>query len=377
MSSRKPVWWQEVASVWKDQVVAAEEAFDRRWQEVVHKLGLDKPRTIQTFRGFATTGEARFSGRVLANKPPRAPREDDSWWDNLTATFQRWESDELPGVVVEIELAGQTITTTTDEEGYFNVSLHLDRPLDSPWHPYRALVAGEGDRDPVVGHGRVYTPPESAKIAVVSDIDDTVLFSGVTEILTLARLTFFGNALTREPLPGVGTLYRGFRAGVSGSEGNPMFYVSSSPWNLFELLRDFLEIQELPEGPILLQDLGIDEDKWIQSAGHRHKLEKTEDLLSLYPHLAFVLIGDSGQQDAELYLDAARLYGPDRIRAIYIRDVDPGSDSKNDEKVDRAVLESQSLGVPMVRVGNSAEIARHASELGLVDPAVVAAVADT
>lgn len=374
-SRRQPKWWKEIVAAWQEKVVDVEEAFDERWRELAHRLGLDRPRYIQTFRGVATHDEARFSGRLLANRPPRAPQDDDSWWDNLGATFRRWESDELPGRAVEVELAGRKVPATTDEEGYFHLALPLEQPLATPWQSYTVRAAtGDEDEETVEGTGRIYTPPSSAEIAVVSDVDDTVLFSGVTEILTLAKLTFLGNSLTRVPLPGVGALYRGFRDGPAGEQGNPVFYVSSSPWNLYELLRDFLAAQDLPEGPLLLQDLGLDDEKLIQSAGHRHKLEKTEDLLGLYPYLGFVLIGDSGQADAELYLEAAQRYGPERIRAIYIRDVDPERDSDNDAKVDRAVRASQEAGVPMVRVQDSIELARHAAELGLLAPAVAAEV---
>ena len=112
---------------------------------------------------------------------------------------------------------------------------------------------------------------------------------------------------------------------------NPIFYVSSSPWNLYDLLDDFLELNAIPAGPIFLRDIGTDTGKFIKTPGHGHKLERARTLIARNPQLRWVLLGDSGQADAELYAEAAQEFG-DRIAAIYIRDVDPDADSPLDTR---------------------------------------------
>jgi phosphatidate phosphatase APP1 len=207
-----------------------------------------------------------------------------------------------------------------------------------------------------------------ARFGVISDIDDTILQSSITDWKTAAQLTFLHNARTRKPLAGVAALYRALQA-----THNPIFYVSSSPWNLYDLLEDFMELNGIPFGPIHLRDLGTDPGKFIKSAGHGHKLERAIHLIERFPQLRWVLLGDSGQADAELYAEAARTH-PDRIAAIYIRDVDPDVDSPLDLGVDGHIQRIAGTSVPMLRVADSAAIARHAAGLGLLDAASIAAI---
>jgi phosphatidate phosphatase APP1 len=101
---------------------------------------------------------------------------------------------------------------------------------------------------------------------------------------------------------------------------NPFFYVSSSPWNFFDLLDQFLSITGLPAGPLMLQDYGIDDAKLIHLSHDDHKTTQIHEIFETYPHLPFVLVGDSGQRDPEIYRDIARRF-PRRTAAIYIRDV--------------------------------------------------------
>jgi phosphatidate phosphatase APP1 len=93
-----------------------------------------------------------------------------------------------------------------------------------------------------------------------------------------------------------------------------------------------------------------------------------------YPQLRWLLVGDSGQVDAELYAGLVSRF-PGRILAIYIRDVDPTLDSVRDRFVDRHIGTIAGTGVPMLRVGDSNAIAEHARRLGLLPPAALPEVA--
>ena len=63
--------------------------------------------------------------------------------------------------------------------------------------------------------------------------------------------------------------------GRNGKRNNPFFYVSSSPWNNYDLLYHFLELNEIPQGPLLLRDFGIDENKLGHSDHMSHKYKET------------------------------------------------------------------------------------------------------
>jgi phosphatidate phosphatase APP1 len=358
-------WPDAVLQRLKEGVIDADDHLDAMWRRVDTRLGRGLPRHLAAYRGYADSRGVEVMGRVLAEKPEGGPLEDAGWWDNLLDTYRRFESDEVPDVPLRLQYRGGSIDLRSDHEGYWQAAFDSPGPMsDLLWDNAIASLAD----------GTLLTPQPvlqvgpRARFGVISDIDDTILQSSITDWKTAAQLTFLHNARTRKPLAGVAALYRALQA-----THNPIFYVSSSPWNLYDLLEDFMELNGIPFGPIHLRDLGTDPGKFIKSAGHGHKLERAIHLIERFPQLRWVLLGDSGQADAELYAEAARTH-PDRIAAIYIRDVDPDVDSPLDLGVDGHIQRIAGTSVPMLRVADSAAIARHAAGLGLLDAASIAAI---
>jgi phosphatidate phosphatase APP1 len=218
--------------------------------------------------------------------------------------------------------------------------------------------------EPVRKDGYLMISPPFSQFGVISDIDDTVLVTGATSILQTARLTFLGNAYTRLPFAGVAAFYRALQSGPVTTLFNPIYYVSSSPWNLYDLLIDFFRIQGVPKGPILLRDLGLDPSLLSSQSHHTHKLAMIRKVLDVNPQLPFVLIGDSGQQDPEIYAQVVR-ENPGRIKAIYIRDVSTGQ--QRDDDVNLLIQATQQFNVPMLLVADTVAAAEHAASLGLID----------
>ena len=335
------------------------------WRRIDARLGRGKPKHLAAYRGFADARGVELIGRVLAEKPSGGPLEDDSWWDNLLETYRRFESDEVPGAPLRLQYRDSKLELPSDHEGYWHAAFDSPGAMsDLLWDNAIASLADGtiATTQPVLQVGA------NARFGVISDIDDTVLHSSIIDWKTAAQLTFLHNARTRKPLEGVAALYRA----LQGTH-NPIFYVSSSPWNLYDLLEDFMELNGIPFGPTYLRDFGTDPGKFIKSSGHGHKLERAIHLIERFPDLRWVLLGDSGQADAELYAEAARTYG-NRIAAIYIRDVDPDADSDRDSGVDGHIEHIAGTGVPMLRVANSEAIVRHATGLGLLDASNIGSV---
>lgn len=359
-------WPERVLQRLKDGVIDADDHLDAMWRRVDARLGRGKPRHLAAYRGFADHRGVELIGRVLAEKPQGGPLEDASWWDNLLDTYRRFESDEVPDVPLRLQYRGAAFDLRSDHEGYWQAAFDSPGAMsDLLWDNASASLAD----------GSLLTPQPvlqvgpHASFGVISDIDDTVLQSSITDWKMAAQLTFLHNARTRKPLAGVAALYRALQA-----THNPIFYVSSSPWNLYDLLEDFIELNGIPFGPIHLRDLGTDTGKFIKSAGHGHKLERANHLIERFPQLRWVLLGDSGQADAELYAEAARTHGK-KIAAIYIRDVDPDADSARDLGVDGYIHRIEGTGVPMLRAADSLAMAQHAASLGLLDAAALPAIA--
>ena len=350
---------------------SAEEWADEARYRARREAGSGTPRQIAAYQGYADAAGVHVAGRVLASNPRGGPLDDDGWWDNLVNTWRRWESDEVPGAQVQLSFRGQEQQVVADEEGYYRASFPApENEHDSLlWMTVEARTAAKGHAVVVANHD-VVVPPPNAAFGIISDLDDTVLHTGITSILLAAKLTFLENAKTRKPLDGVAELYKSLQQGRAGVAVNPIYYISSSPWNLHDLLTDFLRLNEIPPGPLLLRDLGLDRTKFIKEKGHGHKRVKALALIDGNPELPFVLVGDSGQEDPGIYAGVAE-ERPGRIRAIYIRDVDPGMDSSFDEAVVHAKARAEALGVPMILARDSLMISQHAEQIGLISPAAL------
>lgn len=362
---------------------------DQRVETIVDRLqGRLSPDPIQIipFHGYGTVDTFYIRGRVLEDEGIPAIEENASVWDNLSAMYLRFESDEIPNATVQIRFQDVVVETKTDAEGYFEAELKLPSPLsaqtttaspsralaESVWHEVTLnLIDGVPQTLlPEPTTGKILVPPARSQFGIISDLDDTVIQTQAASLLQMARITLLNNAHTRLPFPGVAAFYRALQDGTDDASYNPIFYVSSSPWNLYDLLTDFMEVQEIPVGPLSLRDLGL----WNRAAGaqahHSHKLAQVRRILSTYPHLSFILIGDSGQEDPEIYREVVHQF-PGRVKAIYIRDV---SLDERDVEVDTIIKDIGANDVEMVRIADSFTAAEHAVDCGFISSSSLAEI---
>ena len=208
---------------------------------------------------------------------------------------------------------------------------------------------------------RVLVPSSAAKIGIISDVDDTIISTHVTSKLKMLLTVVLLNEHTRKPFEGVAAFYRALQQGASGSDANPIFYLSNSPWNLYTLLVEFMNINEIPLGPLLLRDFG---DHLLFSHDRKsHKWKNIQLLLKTFADLPFVLIGDSGEQDPEIYRDVVKEYS-DRIRVIYIRSV-----NRNPARIaaiDKLIEEVRRTRSQLVLTPDSEFAAAHAAAEDLI-----------
>ncbi len=317
------------------------------------------PIEILPYRGHGTRNELFLKGRVLETLGLPPPSADDSWRRNLRNMARRFLSSEVPHAHIRAHHDGQEIEAKADKEGYFDLRFGLTQPLegDASWRQVQVELIWPRIGSESRARGRVLVPTR-ARFGVISDLDDTVLQSSVTDFLKMARVVLLGNAHTRLPFEGVAAFYRALQRGASGGEFNPIFYVSSSPWNLYDLLEDFMDLHGVPAGPLFLRD-------WSPTnlrGGAEHKLRVLRTLLATYPDLPFVLIGDSGERDPEIYQKVVREH-PGRISAVYIRDV---TTTERDAVVHGISRELRDLGVEMLLTPDTVGAANHAAKRGLI-----------
>jgi phosphatidate phosphatase APP1 len=337
----------------RDWVVGMEQAWDR---VRLRRAGDSTPDDfrIEAYGGHGGAAEGVVvRGRVLDDPVSTTAVEGEGVRASTRRMLRRFVTDELPGVPLRVSVAGATVEAVTDAEGYFLVRLRPDAgALSAPRTTGTVELADSyrGLTEPHTTTFDVFVPPDEARFGVISDVDDTILETGVQRVGQMVRQTLTGSALTRTTFEGAPELYRDLAVG-----GNPFFYVSSGPWNLFTFLVAFLEHRDFPRGPILLRDL------LGTSAGREAKAVRLHEILDLHPHLPFVLLGDSGEHDPQIYADLVRAY-PGRVLAVYIREVrlDPG---------DGRVEEVSSVWgeeVPFVLAPDSDTMRRHAASLGLL-----------
>ena len=327
-------------------------AVERAWDSArARTRSLDHVR-IEPYLGHGGPAGVVVRGRVLDNPLGSEAVPGEGVRAATRRTLRHFVTDELPGVPLRVTVAGTSVETTSDDEGYFLVRVPAPPDaLTSPWATGTVELVGEHLRvRDVRAEVQVRVPSAEARFGILSDVDDTILQTGVQRALRMVVQTFTGSALTRTPFPGAPELYRDLAAGV-----NPVFYVSSSPWNLYAFLLAFLRHHGFPLGPVLLRDL------LGTRAGREQKHDRIREILDLHPDLSFVLLGDSGERDPEIYADIVREH-PDRIVAVYIREVrlDPG-----DGRVEQ-VSDAWGSDVPFVLAADSDAVRRHATGLGLL-----------
>jgi phosphatidate phosphatase APP1 len=332
--------------------------FMASWKTYLTRLGYRIDRSVDKFQRFSqrfdddalviwpyltygTTSKVFIKGRVLEAQALRAASQDDSRWQNFRNALKRFRSDEVANATVRVNFQNQTRDLETDEEGFFETWLGASSPLasrhDKNFYSFTVelLAPLRKEQTETLFQGQIMVPQNPA-FGIISDVDDTILQSDATRVFRMARKVLFGNARTRLPFEGVAAFYQRLHANK-----NPLFYVSSSPWNLYDLLVEFLEINDIPLGPLMLRDWGIS-DKELLPTGHAgHKLHTIKQILDTYPALPFILIGDSGQEDPEIYSEVVAQY-PGRILAIYIRDVSSGSRTEAINTLAQNVLAAKS-----------------------------------
>ncbi len=353
-------------SDWKFKLQNVFERVEDWSDEVRYRLKkFDEDMLITPYMGFGNDEKILLRGRVLEDKGYRDSTATDSKWRNLRNIYSHFETDEVPNATVKAMFQGFEKEIKTDKEGYFDLDLRIQTKLDSKlWHD-----VGFELLDPIVDEklrataiGQVLIPPDTAKFGVISDIDDTILQTNVQNKLKMFLTTILSNEHTRLPFEGVAAFYQALQKGVSSNENNPIFYVSSSPYNLYKFLTKFLELQEIPLGPIFLKDFGTHTP--FTSSDHKtHKLENIKNVLNTYPHLQFVLIGDNSEQDPEIYRKIVKEY-PERIRTIYIRKVNDKFENEND--VEKLIKEVQMSGSQLVFAQDSEFAANHAAGENLI-----------
>ncbi len=323
---------------------------------------------IIAFQSYGT--DLHFYARGRALEDEEIDLSENGFFNLLRNTYKRFETDEIRNTPVILKLPdGRTVHGKTDNRGYYLVDesfVNLNDLTNSEgWLNYEVSYSDTSLKREILNQnrfpGELLIPSSNANFGVISDIDDTILHTGVVSSLKWRVVinTVFKTAGKRTPLKGAAEFYSLLHRGKTGEEANPIFYVSHSPWNLYRYLEFFLRKNNFPKGPILLRNF----PKFRRRKSEDEKPQKQKEILNIlktFPELKFILIGDSGEYDADIYKEITELH-PNNILAIYLRSV------PHKRKMERVsgLFESYKT-TPVLLVESSEQAIKHAKENGFI-----------
>ncbi|KAI9696897.1 MAG: hypothetical protein M1820_007972 [Bogoriella megaspora] len=263
--------------------------------------------SLQTDENGATsTTEKRESWSDPAKMSPEELVEANN---HLLARLRPFLANPLVDVAVSAffynETSSEQRTITTDTSGHFNFRAAL---TFVPTHV--RLLASEGGLS-VLQEVHV---TQSQGVSLISDIDDTIkhsaINSGAKEIF---RNTFI-RSLSDLTVEGVREWYKRM-----ADLGVKLHYVSNSPWQLYPLLTSYFAKAQLPPGSFHLKQYAGVLQGIFEPVAERKK-SSMDKIMRDFPDRQFILVGDSGEADLEVYTETVMQY-PGRILGVFIRDV--------------------------------------------------------
>lgn len=327
-----------------------------------------RPR-IETYTGYGTPDQVRVLARVLLARPGPAGPDRDARRAGRRG-FRHFLTVPAPDRQIRVQVGEHTSVAASDRAGYVDVEVPTGAPLSAGWQSATLTHLDGTDARPT--DASLLIVGEHTRFGVVSDIDDTTMVTAVPRPLLAAWNTFVRHSSSRRAVPGMPELYRALQ------QAHPdacFFYLSTGAWNTAGTLRAFLSRHAYPSGPLLLTDWGPTLTGWFRR-GPAHKESSLELLTSWFPHVRWVLFGDNGQHDAEIYAKAVRR-SPDRVRAVAIRRLtggqqvlagnvpDAGSGADRRSGVDDSAVPQ----VPTVTGRDGFELTRHLATVpGVLDP---------
>lgn len=252
-------------------------------------------------------------GELLARK--YGLKKNSETEDNFSYRTQLLTADNERGKRIVINLLGRRyVLPKSEPNGHFKSVIAI------PASEFDESIGNELSFDLVLrpSDTRQYSGKSlliNAKgVSIISDIDDTVKLSYVTDHKKLFESSFFKDFM---PVDGMPELYRHWQ-----QQGARFHYVSSSPWQLYEPLKEFMNQHGFPEATFSLKMVRFKDQTFFNlfKSATKTKPQAIEAVIKHYPDRQFILLGDSGEKDAQVYAQIANDH-PEKIAKIYIRNI--------------------------------------------------------
>lgn len=315
------------------------------WRERRARSRGQRP-TVAAYPGYGSQEWVRVLGRVLI-VPQTSQRGEN-------ASVRGWRSFAAVPVgyaQVTVTIEGVSHEVVTDRGGVIDTV--LPARLDPGWQTITMTVENS---DPV--ETTVFIVADDVRFGVISDVDDTVMVTALPRPLVAAWNSFVVDEHARQPVPGMAVLLERLTRDHSGA---PVIYLSTGAWNVAPTLQRFMRRHLFPAGALLLTDWGPTHDRWFRS-GRDHKQENLRRLAREFPKIAWILLGDDGQHDDDLYTAFTSEF-PDHVRAVGIRRLTPAEAVLAGGRT--AVNDHSAADVPWVTGDDGAALLERLTEVGV------------
>ncbi|MBX3091885.1 MAG: DUF2183 domain-containing protein [Cryobacterium sp.] len=324
-----------------------EDRFHRFRERRARKRGLTP--FVIPYTGYGSTSWIRVLSRVLLARPGA---EEEIRYKKIRG-WRSFTSVPVGDVNVYVGIDGVEHSVLADRGGVIDEVISVE--LTPGWHTITMRTEGSHPVD-----APVFIVDPEATIGLVSDVDDTVMVTALPRPLLAAWNTFVLDEHARTPVAGMAVLFEKL---VRDHPGSPVIYLSTGAWNVAPTLTRFLSRHLFPPGTLLLTDWGPTHDRWFRS-GSAHKKESLLRLVEEFPTLRWILVGDDGQRDEELYGSFAAEH-PEHVAVVAIRQLSSGEAvlAGRRAKPERA---EDDAAVSWVRAPDGAGLADALDKLGLL-----------
>lgn len=309
--------------------------------------------TVVPYTGYGSIEWVRVFCRVLLTRPlpADASRRRRRRREQGIRGWRSFTSVPVRDVPVIIEIGDQRVEVLADRGGVVDTKVPV--ALEPGWHQVSLRTEGAESVE-----APVWIVGPDVRFGLISDVDDTVMVTALPRPFVAFWNTFVLDEHARIPTPGMAVLYERL---VRAHPGAPVIYLSTGAWNVAPTLTRFLSRNLYPAGPLLLTDWGPTHDRWFRS-GREHKEENLRRLANEFPDIRWLLIGDDGQHDEELYARFAAEH-PERVAAVAIRRLSAG------EAVlagGRTKAEQHGANVPWVSASDGSNLADQLADVGVL-----------
>lgn len=316
---------------------------------------------LKLYRGYADEEKIVVMGHVFKKNAPDKYGLDKRKLKHAWSVIRMFSIKTIKNAEVRLRFRNKEYRTKTLNDGYFQFTVPYTGELENGWHKVVVSVIFEGKTKSMEGE---FIKPFPGEYGIISDIDDTFLISHSRNLFKKLYILLTKNIHKRKAFDRAVEFYNLLdKAGRKKSgKSNVLFYVSSSEWNLYHFITNFMDLHKFPKGVLKLKSIkkGI-WDFLMGGKNHEHKFYSIKHILEFHPELKFILLGDDGQQDAYIYERICKIFS-ENITAVYIRQ----TKSRQKESTKKLLENMGSLGVKTCYFKKSREAIAYSKEFGII-----------